>query len=232
MSDQGAPIQGPPDVVGPEGTPDTAGQATAGQEVNWQDRYQHLQPEYTRVTQENATVRQQLELYEQLLSAEDSDTQREIAEALGYRLDQEEEPESDEDGDPLVAYDERIRRLEESTQRRSQDEEQAAYAAEVRAVVDERLDQIDGLDKDDQDWVLAYAINALPITDEGLPDIEQAFQVFQQREITRQRAWAQTKRAPRISPNGQPGTEVPDLDDRQQRQDWMVRRLQDSGGEY
>ena len=93
-------------------------------------------------------------------------------------------------------------------------------------MVDERLDQL-GLDKDDQDWVLAYAINALPITDEGLPDIDQAHQVFAERETARQRAWAQGKRAPHIAPHGQAATEVPDLDDRQQRVDWMTRRLQE-----
>jgi hypothetical protein len=60
----------------------------------------------------------------------------------------------------------------------------------VRSQVDARLDTL-GLDKDDQDWVLAYAINALPVTQEGLPDIEQAHRVFVARETERQRQWAQ-----------------------------------------
>ena len=94
----------------------------------------------------------------------------------------------------------------------------------MRAIVDERLGQL-SLDKDDQDWVLAYAINALPITEEGLPDIGKAHEVFQARETARQKQWAQSKRAPRISPDGQAGTEVPNLDDRQQRQDFITRRV-------
>jgi hypothetical protein len=111
---------------------------------------------------------------------------------------------------------------------RQQDESDAAYAAEVRTQVDAKLEQL-GLDTGDQDWVLAYAINALPVTQEGLPDIEQAHRIFTERETERQRLWARNKRsAPQIAPNGQAATEVPNLDDRQQRQEWMVRRMQEN----
>jgi hypothetical protein len=222
MSEQDTPIEGQPAVAGPEGTPGAAEQAQA--EIDWQNRYQHLQPEYTRVTQENAQLREQQQLYETLLSSEDPDTRREVAEALGYQLEQEEpqyEPE-----DPVTQFDERLGRLEQSLSQREQEQADAAYAAHVREVVDQRLDQLQ-LDKDDQDWVLAYAINALPITDEGLPDIEQAHEVFQARETARQKAWASSKRAPHISAHGQPATEVPNLDNRQERIDYQVRRLQE-----
>ena len=73
-----------------------------------------------------------------------------------------------------------------------QSEAEEAYAVQVREIVDEQLGQLE-LDKADQDWVLAYAINALPITEEGLPDIQQAYQVFQQRETERQRNWAKSQ---------------------------------------
>ena len=211
-----------PAVAGPEGTPGTAEQAP---DTDWQDRYQHLQPEYTRVTQENAQLREQQELYDLLLSTDDPDTRRQAALQLGYQLEEDEEPAPDEFEDPFDVYDERLGRIEESLTQRQQDEADAEYAREVRVVVDERLAELE-LDKDDQDWVLAYAINALPITEEGLPDIEQAHQVFQARETERQKAWAQTKRTHHISPVGQQATEVPNLDNDQERRDWMVRQLQ------
>jgi len=227
MSEQAAPAEGgttPPAVAGPEGTPGTAEQqATQEQQaVDWQDRYQHLQPEYTRVTQENATLREQVEYAHSLLSSDDPDTRRAAAEALGYVLEDEPQPGVNED--PLEQFGERLGRIEESLTQRQQDAEDEAYAEQVRAVVDERLSGL-GIPEDDQDWVLAYAINALPITEEGLPDIQQAFRVFQARETERQRAWAQSKQAPHFSPHGQPATEVPNLDNRQERQDWMTRRL-------
>jgi hypothetical protein len=215
------------DVAGPE-----SGTGTAEQDheaaVDWQKRYADLQPEYTRATQELAELRRQQELYDLLVSTDDADTRRQIAEQLGYVLDEEpDEPELDPE-DPFAHYDERLGRIEQSLTQRQQEEQDATYAAEVRRKVDARLDQL-GLDKDDQDWVLAFAINALPVTAEGLPDIEQAHQAFIARETERQRRWAAGKKtSPHLSPHGQAATEVPNLDNRQERQDWMVRRLQEN----
>jgi hypothetical protein len=224
MSDQG--LSEAPGVAGPESGTGTAEQA-AQAEVDWQKRYADLQPEYTRATQENAELKRQQELYDLLISSDDEATRRQVAERLGYVLEDEPSNEPDYE-DPLAKYDERLGRIEESMTQRQQDENDAAYAAEVRTQVDAKLEQL-GLDTGDQDWVLAYAINALPVTQEGLPDIEQAHRIFTERETERQRLWARNKRsAPQIAPNGQAATEVPNLDDRQQRQEWMVRRMQEN----
>jgi hypothetical protein len=211
----------PAAVAGPEGTPSTAEQAQA--EVDWQKRYSDLQPEYTRATQRVSELERQQELYDLLVSTDDPDTRRQVAERLGYVLDAEEQTQEGEP-DPFSRYDERLDRIEQALTARDQQEANATRAAEVREQVDARLDKL-GIDKDDQDWVLAYAINALPPTQDGLPDVEQAHQVFAAREDARQKAWAQSKRAPAISPNGQAATEVPDLDDRQQRWEYMARRI-------
>jgi hypothetical protein len=226
MSEQAGPAEGgttPPAVAGPEGTPGTAEQETTQQEIDWQNRYQHLQPEYTRSQQENAQLREQIEHAHALLSSEDPDTRRAAAEALGYEF-QEEQPDPDPNEDPLSHLDERLGRIEQSLSAREQEAQDDAYAEQVRGIVDERLSTL-GIPEQDQDWVLAYAINALPITDEGLPDLGKAYEVFQARETERQRAWAKTKRAPHIAPHGQPATEVPNLDNRQERQEFMVRRM-------
>jgi len=228
MSEQAGPDLGAetPAVAGPEGTPGTAEQA-APAEVDWQDRYQNLQPEYTRATQRVAELEHQQELYDLLVSTDDSDTRRQIAEQLGYVLDDADAQELIEPDDPFAAVNERLTRIEQGLTAREQAENQAEHAAEVRAAVDQQLDQLK-IDKDDQDWVLAYAINALPPTPEGLPDVAQAHQVFQAREDARQRKWAQTKRAPHVAPNGQAATEVPNLDNRQERWEYMARRLNEN----
>lgn len=225
MSEQGGPDLGSPAVAGPEGTPGTAEQQNQA-EVDWQKRYSDLQPEYTRATQELADLRHQQELYDLMVSTDDPDTRRQVAEQLGYVLEDDASTQA-LDEDPFARYDERLGRIESSLTAREQAEASADHAAEVRTAVDAKLDQL-GIDKDDQDWVLAYAINALPPTQEGLPDVEQAHQVFEGREDARQRAWAKTKRAPHIAPNGQAATEVPDLDDRQQRWEYMARRLNEN----
>jgi hypothetical protein len=223
MSDQGlsAP-ENTPAVAGPEGpAPSSTDEA-----VDWQKRYTDLQSEYTQTSQERAELRHQRELYDLLVSTDDEDTRRRVAEQLGYQLDQE-EPEPEFDENPFAAYDKRIGQLESALTVREEREREDAYASEVRRVCDEQLETL-GIDKEDQDWVLAYAINALPVNDQGLPDIRQAHAVFAAREDARQRQWATTKRrAPRISPNGQPATEVPNLDNRNERVEWMTRRLEE-----
>lgn len=227
MSEQGGPDLGSPAVAGPEGASGTAEQPT--QAENWEQRYQSLQPEYTRTTQENAALRQRQELYDLLITSEDPDTRRQVAERLGYQLEEEEQPDpSFEQAEPWEVYDQRLANLERQQVEREQAEADAQRAREVRVVLDERLEQLPGLDREDQDWVLAYAINALPVAEDGYPDIGQAFEVFAERENARQRRWAQTKRgAPSTPSNGQAATEVPDLDKREDRVDWMVRRLQE-----
>ena len=223
MSEQGTEPDTPA-VAGPEG-PGTAEQGQQA-EIDWQKRYVDLQPEYTRATQEAAELRRQQELYDLLLSTDDADTRRQAAAELGYVLDEEEQS-PDPDEDPYVAVDERLGRVEQTLSAQEQREADEAYAAQVRQAVDAELDTL-SLDKADQDWVLAYAINALPITEEGLPDIRQAYDVFAARETQRQRDWAKSKRAPHISPNGQAATEAPNLDNRQERQDFIMRRMLES----
>lgn len=221
MSDQGLSPENTPAVAGPTGP---AAEPTP-EPTDWQKRYTDLQAEYTRSQQTNAEMARERELYELLVSTEDADTRRQIAEQLGYVLE-EEEPEVNID-DPFAPYDERIGRLEAALTQRERTEAESQYANEVRQACDDRLDAL-GIPKDDQDWVLAYAINALPATQEGLPDIDQAFQVFAARETERQKAWARTKKAPHFAPNGQAATEVPNLDNRAERVAWMTQRLQDN----
>lgn len=222
MSDQGLSDENSPVVAGPDGTGEV--EQNSQPEIDWQKRYVDTQEAYTRGQQEIAEMRQRQELYDLMVSTEDQDTRREAALALGYTL--EEEPPAPTD-DPFVAYDERLGRVEQSLSQREQEQADAEYAAQVRVILDEQLSEL-GLDEQDGNLVLAYALHALPITDDGLPDIQQAYAMFAARETERQKQWAQSKRAPHIAPHGQSATEVPNLDNRQERQDWMVRRLQEN----
>jgi hypothetical protein len=196
MSEQAGPAEGgttPPAVAGPEGTPGTAEQETTQQEIDWQNRYQHLQPEYTRSQQENAQLREQIEHAHALLSSEDPDTRRAAAEALGYEF-QEEQPDPDPNEDPLSHLDERLGRIEQSLSAREQEAQDDAYAEQVRGIVDERLSTL-GIPEADQDWVLAYAINALPITRGGSArSSSRRYRGLRRaRDRARQREWAKGK---------------------------------------
>ena len=124
----------------------------------------------------------------------------------------------------------RQERVEQQLAEQQQADREARETALIKAHTDERLASLDGLDQEDQDWVLAYAINALPAVREPgvpvpLPDIAGAFEAFEVRETERQKRWAQTKRAPYVTPGGQTATEVPDLDTHQGRVDYALRQL-------
>ena len=223
-----------PAVGGPEGT--------AQEAIDWQARalaaeesFSHLQPEYTRTSQEAAQQREALQWYELLISADDPDLRRQAAEMLGLELAEEDKP-TDEDSDPFEQYDHRIQTLEERDAQRSAEQQELENVRAVREVLDSQLEELvpgakhpdpdvaKGV-KFDQDQVLAYAINALPVGEDGLPQVALAHQLWSQRNDARQQDWARSKRAPMFSPGGQTATEVPNLDNDQERQDYMTRRL-------
>lgn len=210
MSDQTPAEQDTSEVAGPDGT----GAAEQQAAIDWQERYSSLQPEYTRATQEAAQLRERNELYELMVTG-DPDTRRQAAEALGYQID-EDEPDTQQYEDPVEQLRAELRaEFRSELSQRDQQAQEAQIATQTRAVVDERLGQLDFLSKKDQDIVLAYAINALPAVEgpNGLPmpDIDQAYKVLQDRDLEAQKNWAKSKRAPRISPVGQSATEAPDL---------------------
>lgn len=229
MADQQVPAteQETPAAAGPEGS-GAAEQA----EVDWQKRYSDLQPEYTRSTQLVREMEDRERWYQLALTSEDADTRRQAVEALGYSLEEEEEASSEtaEYEDPYVALLARQERVEQQLAERNQADQEARENALIKAHTDERLAALEGLDSEDQDWVLAYAINALPAVRDPdvpvpLPDIAGAFEAFTNRETERQKRWAQTKRAPYVPPGGTTATEVPDLDTHQGRVDYALRQL-------
>jgi hypothetical protein len=165
MSEQGfSEAENSPAVAGPEGP---AAEQVGEPDVDWQKRYLDTQAEYSRSQQENAEMRRQQELYDLLVSSEDADTRRQVAEQLGYALD-EEQPEFDEEN-PWSTYDSRLDRIEAALTQRQQDEQDTQQqVAVIRDHVEQRFDAL-GIDQGDQDWVLAYATNALPATPKACP---------------------------------------------------------------
>ena len=229
-----------PAVGGPEGT--------ASEAVDWQARalaaeesFSNLQPEYTRATQEAAAQREALQWYELMISTDDPDLRRQAADALGFEVPEEDKPPDEGDQDPFEQYDARIQTLEERDAARDAQQQEAENVRQVRAVLDAQLEELvpgaqhpdpdvaKGV-KFDQDQVLAYAINALPVGEDGLPQVALAHQLWSQRNDARQQDWARSKRAPMFSPGGQTATEVPNLDNDQERQDYMTRRLHGQHG--
>lgn len=229
MAEQNSGLE--PDTSAVGGPNGVAGTEDGG----WQGRYEHLQPEYTRATQERDQFRSERDealernqWFELLVTSDDPDIRSQAAEILGFELgeEQEEYPVTGQEPDPFAAYETRLAALEERQSQAQAQEAEAEHARIVREVLDERIAEL-GLDEEDGNLVLSYAMEALEPTEEGLPDVQAAYEFLQARDTAKQKAWADQKRqAPVFPPAGQEGVEAPNLDNDQERQAYMAARLQ------
>ncbi len=210
MSDQETHAEAPT-----EDTPNDA--HTEEQAVNWQQRYESLQPEYTRASQEAAQHRQ---LVEGLKNGDP-----EAFQALGLEFaDREDTTPDDGLEDP---YDQRLAALEQRLEEQQTASQQQQQLAAVEQHVEKELGALEGLDESDRDLVVRLAV-AMDPTENGMPDVKGAFDSLRSRDSEAQKRWAGTKRAPRVSPTGQAGTQQPDISEMtsSQRREFMAQRLQ------
>src|SRR5262245_2898892 len=151
MSEQQAPRpEDTPAVAGPEGTPGQPEQPPYGDPNDpYEKRYNDLRSWTDRVSQESAQLREQQEewqrereLYQLMNFAEDEDTRRQAAEALGFEFENEPEPALYED--PYDAQGARIDALENQWAERQRSEKEQSDVALMRAITDERMTQLAG----------------------------------------------------------------------------------------
>jgi hypothetical protein len=225
MPDEKAPApQDTPDdpASGPEeGTPaePEEGSTQATEETtDWQERYANLQPEYTRATQEAAQYRQIIDL------ARQGDPQ--ALQILGFE-DAEEKDEPDEEfPDP----DQRLDRIESLLVQRAEEEQQRAEEEQMLEEVDDhlatQLHELESkhgkLDDDDAEYLLQVAY-LYPDAD-GFPDLAAAYEHDASRLEAKRQGWVDTKRTPQVQ-SGASASSQPDLDDDEQRREYMARRM-------
>jgi hypothetical protein len=205
-------------VAGPTEAPGTQDQP---QEPDYRQRYENLQPEYTRTTQELADIKRQNEWYQLLVTSTDPDTQRQAAEALGFDLPDEEpeEVESAEYEDPYADLRQELDELKAWKEQNTTQEREAAAFEYLNGHIAQEVSRVglDQLNDKARDWVVSRAL-ALPgipappgAPHDELPNIEAAYQEWQDLVTEEQRNWAKVKRgAPYVPPGGQPANEVPD----------------------
>lgn len=214
MSDQEqAPIGETP---GADDTP-IVGTVAEQEQVNWEERYKHLQGDYTRATQEAAELR----ALKADLSSDDPEKYRRAVEALGLQYAEDETVE-EYAADPYDALRKEFDEFKSSLTAKEQKAQEDAHVARVEALIDQQAQDF-GLDKDTKEWVVARAFTK-PFVD-GVPDLKSAYTDFQAFETERMKQWAKTKRAPHVSSSGTSATQLPDLDNPKQRIAWMKERL-------
>lgn len=216
MSDQQPPHNGDTAAVaGPEGAPGTAQEQA---EIDWEKRYQDLQPEYTRATQRASELEQRQQWYDLLVTTDDADTRRQAAEALGFELPDEEEGELEQPyQDPYEELRGEVSSLRERYEQDQSTQRETEEAQIVEGFVFDRLKELDpDLPEGVRQMLVAHAIHALdPIAlppgsvVSALPDIDTAYAQWQSEQDGLMKGWAKTKRAPYVAPGGQTATEAP-----------------------
>lgn len=216
----------------PEGT------GTQAPSENWEDRYKDAQAWGTRLAQERAELEAEAQIARALRS-DDPQQQRQALEALGYQVPDEPEDTPPNGLDPQIAA--KLAKVDELEQwRNSTVEEQTREQnyAQYRAMTDPQLEGMgvpDGL----RDMVAEVALDLPPLqTPQGpRPDLAAAMQQVEAMaehfaalpavQTAVKKSWKNTKpSAAFTSPGGAEGTQVPDLTDREARQQYQLARFQ------
>jgi hypothetical protein len=186
-------------------------------DVDWQERYNNLQPEYTRATQEAAQYRQIIE------AARQGDPQ--ALELLGYQVDGDED---EGDDDEYVDPDERINQLEQKlTEREQAEQEEALQWAEqqwLKENVDSLLEKENAqLTEHERNLLVSHA--TANRFEDGQPDIEGAFKLLKEANEAATKRYLESKKAPSV-PVGSAGSKKFDLNDDDDRRAAMELEME------
>lgn len=230
-----APVAETPDT--PVNTPDTGtdGSAPVAPEIDWQDRYTHLQGAFTKTSQEAAEYRRVFEG----LNSDDPETRSWAASQLGLELQPDDVPE--DTGQPQYAQlDPKVQQQLEAVLSREQEQQRQAQAESdykaIREWADGQLNSI-GVPAELHETVLAAAADMEPVWTENGQQLDLAgawkqtlafvekFADIPQVRNSLLDSYQKTKQAPHVATSGQPGVQVPDLTDRKARADFIETRF-------
>lgn len=207
------------DTPAPEVAEDTPTEApeqteTDAPETDYQKRYEDLQPEYTRATQEAAQYRQIFELAQQ--------GDPEALALLGVEVAQEDE---NVDEDPA----ERIERLEQLFVR--QEEAQQAQQAQEAFLVDvntgiEAIEEAEGRTLSDEETRFIIAQAEAQLRAGGELDVASAYQPIETMSKTAVDRYLKSKRQAQSAPLGSAGDEKIDFNNEDARREQMSRLME------
>ena len=167
---------------------------------NWEKRYQDLQPEYTRATQEAAQLRA---VYEAARNP-NHPQHKDALDALGLEVEA-----GDEDETEYLDETEELRReLEALKGRFSEQDEQAQQAAFHQAeaeFLDNRISELEkkeGREFTDHETALLVAAAVADRADDGEPQVEAAFEALKHVLDEGRERYLESKKAPRAPGQG------------------------------
>lgn len=179
-----------------------------------------------------ATVLSQYEQDLEALRSDDLEAQRDAAARLQIELVEEEpEPMSQE---PWETVSSELAQLKAQIAADKKAQQQEREQERLAVTIESRLDALGDIDESDKDLILARAI-AMPVGEDGLPNVKGAYDELVARDTAREEAamqrWASSKKAPRSIKPGQPGTETKDIMSMsdEERIEWATQRLEGVG---
>lgn len=206
-----SPEQAAPDTGTPAPEPTEGSQPES---ENWQERYANLQPEYTRATQEAAQYRQIIDLAKQ--------GDPEALEYLGLEPadEDEEEEEEPEFRDP------RVDELLQAERDRQEEADVNALETEVEGEI-HKLAKAAGIEFEDDAQQRQFdnlVFGQLSQGQDGNPDVEGAFKAVTGYLDTHVKSYVAGKRRPPSAPSGSSPSHQPDLDNDEERQEYLLQR--------
>lgn len=204
-----------------DGTPADSPEESQAPDTNWQQRYTDLQPEYTRATQEAAGLRELVSLAQQ--------GDPEALAVLGFEVG-DDAGDYDEGDDDEYDPDARLDAVESYLSQQAEQQQQAQQEQEWNDAVEEHLaGQLEELEKehgtladDDAEFLLQLADSLK--NEDGFPDLKAAFEADRNRLEGKRGEWVKTKRTPQVQSGASPSHQ-PDLDDPEERREYMARRV-------
>jgi hypothetical protein len=190
-----------------------------------QEVKKHFQGDYTRKTQSFAQERQEAEQAQQIIEAlANPQSQADVLKHFGINL-----VDDSEEGEELFAGEpdpnQRIDQLEQQLAGQQQ-EQQAIQASEQELVY--IASEIEALEKGqdeefsaEEQQFLADIARANPAQN-GAPDVKRAAQLLSGLYDQRQKAWIESKKAPRRPANGTPASKAADLTNPEERRRVMA----------
>jgi hypothetical protein len=210
-----------PDTAAPDGTPaiESNDDSQPAPDTDWQNRYENLQPEYTRATQEASQLRQVFDL------ARQGDPQ--ALEYLGLEPADTEDDVDDLDADEPLTRQEFESFLQQQQQAISEQQAQAELADLEAQYIDGEFKRLDPKGQFKDAYKQAVLRLAVDFEDEdGIPDLEEAHKALQGLFEENREQYIKSKRTPQVQ-SGASASHQPDLDDPDQRRAYMARRFAD-----
>jgi hypothetical protein len=216
-----APAPDSQETPGLESGPDTGTPANDSPEVDFEQRYNDLRPEFDRRSQQLS----QLEKFQQAVSGQlGPEAQAEALKAYGVELEDDASDVDEYDDDP----DSRLERLEATIEEQQQQAaaQQAAEAeAEFLSEGIESLEEQEGREFSDQEIAILASVARANPTNEGLPDLRLAHQHLAELQKGLQARWLESKKAQRRPGSGIAADKAVDLDNDEDRVQFMADRL-------